>query len=75
MPNGSIVLNETNMTTESAPNISEDTTITPAPEVNDTLFGRSTPTTSNTLQTDEGNKVTTRLGRQNPLEVLNEHGQ
>ena len=58
MPTGTIVLNETNMTTESAPNISEDTTITPAPEANDTLFGRSTPTTSNTLQTDEVNNKT-----------------
>ena len=46
------------MTTEIASNISEDTTITPAPEVNGTLFGRSTPTTSNTLQTDEVNNKT-----------------
>ena len=45
------------MTTEIASNISEYT-ITPAPEVNDTLFGRSTPTTSNTLQTDEVNNKT-----------------
>ena len=58
MPTGTIVLNETNMTTEIAPIISEDTTVTPAPEVNDTLIGRSTPTTSNTLQTDEGNNKT-----------------
>jgi hypothetical protein len=58
MPTGTIVLNETNVTTGMAPIISEDTTITPAPEVNDTLIGRSTPTTSNTLQTDEGNNKT-----------------
>jgi hypothetical protein len=58
VPTGTIVLNETNMTTEIAPSISEDTTITPAPEVNDTLIGRSTPTTSNTLQTDEVNNKT-----------------
>jgi hypothetical protein len=36
------MINGTNMTTEIAPNISEDTTSTPAPEVNDTLIGRST---------------------------------
>ena len=47
----------TNMTTEIASNISEYT-ITPAPEVNGTLFGRSTPTTSNTLQTGEVNNKT-----------------
>jgi hypothetical protein len=41
-----------------APILSEDTTVTPAPEVNDTLIGRSTPTTSNTLQTDEVNNKT-----------------
>jgi hypothetical protein len=37
-----------------APTITENnTTITPAPEVNNTLIGRSTPTTSNTsLQID-----------------------
>jgi hypothetical protein len=58
VPTGTIVLNETNVTTGMAPIISEDTTITPAPEVNDTLIGRSTPTTSNTLQTDEGNNKT-----------------
>jgi hypothetical protein len=53
MPSDSILLNETNMTTPLAPTITENTTITPAPEVNDTLIGRSTPTTSNSsLLTD-----------------------
>jgi hypothetical protein len=36
----------------------EDTTITPVPEVYDTLIGWSTPTTSNTLKTDEVNNKT-----------------
>ena len=44
----SILLNKTNMTAQIAPTITRNTTITPAPEVNDTLIGRSTPTTSNT---------------------------
>jgi hypothetical protein len=49
----SILLNNTNMTTQIAPTITENTTVTPAPEVNETLIGRSTPTTSNTtLLTD-----------------------
>ena len=49
-PADSILLNNTNMT---APTITANTTITPAPEVNETLIGRSTPTTSNTtLLTD-----------------------
>jgi hypothetical protein len=49
----SILLNNTNMTAQVAPTITENTTITPAPEVNETLIGRSTPTTSNTtLLTD-----------------------
>jgi hypothetical protein len=53
IPSDSILLNETNMTTLIAPTITENATITPAPEVNDTLIGRSTPTTSNTsLQID-----------------------
>jgi hypothetical protein len=53
MPSDSILLNKTNMTTPLAPTITENTTITPAPEVNDTLIGRSTPTTSNSsLLTD-----------------------
>jgi hypothetical protein len=49
----SILLNNTNMTTQIAPTITANTTVTPAPEVNETLIGRSTPTTSNTtLLTD-----------------------
>jgi hypothetical protein len=53
IPSDSILLNKTNMTTLIAPTITENATITPAPEVNDTLIGRSTPTTSNTsLQID-----------------------
>jgi hypothetical protein len=41
------------MTTQFAPSISENTSITPA---SDTLIGRSTPTTSNiTLPTNEVN--------------------
>lgn len=54
IPSDSILLNNTNMTTPIAPTITENiTTITPAPEVNNTLIGRSTPTTSNTtLLTD-----------------------
>jgi LPS O-antigen subunit length determinant protein (WzzB/FepE family) len=54
IPSDSILLNKTNMTTPLAPTITENNiTITPAPEVNNTLIGRSTPTTSNTtLQID-----------------------
>ena len=53
IPSDSILLNKTNMTTQIAPTITANTTITPAPEVNETLTGRSTPTTSNTtLLTD-----------------------
>ena len=53
IPSNSILLNKTNMTAQVAPTITGNTTITPAPEVNDTLIGRSTPTTSNTtLLTD-----------------------
>jgi hypothetical protein len=53
IPSDSILLNKTNMTTPIAPTITANTTITPAPEVNETLIGRSTPTTSNTtLLTD-----------------------
>jgi hypothetical protein len=49
IPSDSMLLNKTNMTTLIAPTITENnTTITPAPEVNNTLIGRSTPTTSNT---------------------------
>jgi hypothetical protein len=41
------------MTTQIAPIITANTTVTPAPEVNETLIGRSTPTTFNTtLLTD-----------------------
>jgi hypothetical protein len=54
IPSDSILLNKTNMTAQIAPTITENnTTITHAPEVNNTLIGRSTPTTSNTtLQID-----------------------
>jgi hypothetical protein len=54
VPSDSILLNKTNMTIPIAPTITENnTTISPAPEVNNTLIGRSTPTTSNTsLQID-----------------------
>lgn len=48
IPSDSILLNKTNMTAQIAPTIIGNTTIMPAPEVNDTLIGRSTPTTSNT---------------------------
>jgi len=48
IPSDSILLNKTNMTAQIAPTITANTTITPAPEVNETLIGRSTPTTSNT---------------------------
>ena len=47
----SILLNKTNMTAQIAPTITANTTITP--EVNETLIGKSTPTTANTtLLTD-----------------------
>jgi hypothetical protein len=54
IPYDSILLNKTNMTIPIAPTITENnTTITPTHEVNNTLIGRSTPTTSNTtLLTD-----------------------
>jgi hypothetical protein len=46
IPSDSILLNRTNMTTPLAPTITENNiTITPAPEVNNTIIGRSTPTT------------------------------
>jgi hypothetical protein len=48
MPSDTIVLNNSNVAT-----ISENTTTTP--EVNDTLIGGSTPTTSNILETNEVN--------------------
>jgi hypothetical protein len=43
------------MTTMIAPKIAENTTITPAPEVNDTLIGGSTPIRLNNLQSNEVN--------------------
>jgi hypothetical protein len=54
IPSHSTLLNKINMTAQIAPMITANTTtITPAPEVNETLIGRSTPTTSNTsLQID-----------------------
>ena len=54
-PSDSILLNKTNMTAQTTPTLTANTTtITPAPEVNETLIGRSTPTTSNTsLQIDK----------------------
>jgi hypothetical protein len=62
IPSDSILLNDTNMTAPIAPTITENTTVTPAPEVNDTLIGRSTPTTSNSsLQIDN------RTGEAEPL--------
>ena len=62
MPSDSILLNKTNMTTPTSPTITENITVTPAPEVNNTLIGRSTPTTSNaTLQFDN------KTGKAEPL--------
>jgi hypothetical protein len=58
----SILLNNTNMTTQIAPTITENTTVTPAPEVNETLIGRSTPTTSNTSL-----QINNRTGEAEPL--------
>jgi hypothetical protein len=54
IPSDSILLNKTNMSAQIAPTITTNTTtIIPAPEVNETLIGRSTPTTSNkSLQID-----------------------
>jgi hypothetical protein len=52
------------MTTMIAPTIAENTTITPVPEVNDTLIGGSTPTRSNTLQTKE---VKNKSGQAEPV--------
>jgi hypothetical protein len=64
IPSDSILLNKTNMTTPLAPTITENNiTITPAPEVNNTLIGTSTPTTSNTtLLTDNKTGETEPLG-------------
>jgi hypothetical protein len=65
MPSDSILLNKTNMTTSTSPTIAENITVTPAPEVNNTLIGRSTPTTSNTtLQFDN------KTGGAEPLEGI-----
>jgi hypothetical protein len=51
IPSDSILLNKTNMTAQIAPTITENNTaITPAPEVNNTLIRRSTSNT--TLQID-----------------------
>ena len=61
-PSDSILLNKTNMTSEIAPTITEKSTITPAPEVNDTLIGRSTPTTSNT-----SSQIDNKTGEAEPL--------
>jgi hypothetical protein len=63
IPSDSILLNNTNMTTQIAPTITENITVTPAPEVNETLIGRSTPTTSNTtLLTDNKTGEAEHLG-------------
>jgi hypothetical protein len=50
------------MTPQIAPTITENTTVTPAPEVNDTLIGRSTPTTSNT-----SSQIDNKTGEAEPL--------
>jgi hypothetical protein len=64
-PSDIIVLNNTNMT-KISPSISENAPITSAPEVNDTLIGRSTPTTSNiTVLGNEG--VKNKTGEAEPL--------
>jgi hypothetical protein len=64
-PSDIIVLNNTNMT-KISPSISENVPITSAPEVNDTLIGRSTPTTSNiTVLGNEG--VKNKTGEAEPL--------
>jgi hypothetical protein len=52
-----VLLNKTNITTQFAPSISENTPITPAPDVNDTLIGGSTPTTSNITLHEINNKT------------------
>jgi hypothetical protein len=63
IPSDSILLNNTNMTAQVAPTITENTTISPSPEVNETLIGRSTPTTSNTtLLTDNKTGEAEHLG-------------
>jgi hypothetical protein len=69
VPSDSILLNNTNntnntnITTQIAPTITANTTVTPAPEVNETLIGSSTPTTSNTtLLTDNKTEEAEHLG-------------
>jgi hypothetical protein len=62
-PYNSILLNKTNMTAQITPTITENITTMPAPEVNETLIGRSTPTTSNSsLQIDNKTGGTEPLG-------------
>ena len=64
-PSDIVESNNTNMT-KIAPSTSENASITSAPEVNDTLIGRSTPTTSNiTVLGNEG--VENRTGEAEPL--------
>jgi hypothetical protein len=57
IPSDTILLNKTNITTQFAPSISENMPITPAPDINDTLIGRSTPTTSNITLHEINNKT------------------
>jgi hypothetical protein len=65
----SVVLIKTNITSNLAPTTADTTTFSPAPEVNDTLIGGSTPTTSNnTLPIDQTNNKT---GVAEPLEIIN----
>jgi hypothetical protein len=64
-PSDIVVSNNANMT-KISPSISENASITPAPEVNDTLIGRSTPTTSNiTVLGNEG--IENKTGEAEPL--------
>jgi hypothetical protein len=64
-PSDIAVSNDTNMT-KISPWISENASITSAPEVNDTLIERSTPTTSNiTVLGNEG--VKNKTGEAEPL--------
>jgi hypothetical protein len=64
-PSDIVVSNNTNMT-KISPSISENASITSAPEVNDTLIGRSTPTTSNiTVLGNEG--IENKTGEAEPL--------
>lgn len=64
-PSEIVASNNTNMTMIS-PSMSENASITSVPEVNDTLIGRSTPTTSNiTVLGNEG--VKNKTGEAEPL--------